>query len=177
MWAGKSEKLIQIADRWDYKEQPTLLIRYKLDNRYSETSIVSHKGITRKAETASTVEDIDRLIDSNKPKILLLDEAQFYKGIFNAVKRWTSAKIEVILSALDMDVFGNPWPEIANLLCESDTILKLTAVCLVCKKNATRTQLLIDPSKFTNGTNVLIGGKDLYEPRCKLHFSPAKQLT
>lgn len=177
MYSGKTEKILQLINKAEYRGKTVLAVKYKLDNRYSDTKIVSHFGRDLKAEPASTIEEINKLVQEQTPKVIAIDEAQFIKGIKQAVRHWVSSGLDVFLSTLDLDCWEEPWQEINDLLCYADKIYKLTAVCPTCKKNATRTQLLVDPSVFKDGSNVLIGGNDLYEPRCKNHFTPAKPLN
>ena len=177
MFSGKTEKLLQLINRAEYKGKKVLIVKYRLDTRYDEARIVSHFGRDSKAEPASSVEDINKLIETHKPNLIAIDELQFFKGSKQAIEKWLALGIDIIASALSSDVWAQPWPNIGDLMCLADKVYKLTAICLVCKKEAAYTQLLTDTSKFKDGSNVLIGGKDLYEPRCRNHFTPANPIT
>ena len=74
-----------------------------------------------------------------------------------------------ILKAL---VRGEPFGPMPILLALADEVVKLSAVCTVCGAPATRSQRLVDGKPATAGPEILIGGLESYEPRCRDHFLP-----
>jgi thymidine kinase len=61
-----------------------------------------------------------------------------------------------------MDYLGNPFGQMPNLLAKADYITKLHAICQVCGNIAN-----ISYRKVAEGSQVLLGEKDIYEPRCR----------
>ena len=62
-----------------------------------------------------------------------------------------------------MDYLGNPFGQMPNLLAKADYITKLHAICQVCGNIAN-----ISHRKIKAGGQVLLGEKDVYEPRCRI---------
>ncbi len=80
----------------------------------------------------------------------------------------------VIVSGLNMDFRGEPFETMMSLIAKADKIYQLTSMCAVCGNEATRTQRLIDGSPAPyNSPQIMIGERELYEPRCrKCHIVP-----
>ena len=76
--------------------------------------------------------------------------------------------LRVICTGLDCDFRGNPFPIVASLLAMSENITKLTAICVCCGNEATKTQRIINgkPAKYDEPI-ILVGEKESYEPRCR----------
>ena len=55
-----------------------------------------------------------------------------------------------------------------ELLCYAEKVTKLTAICLCCGEEATRTQRIIDGhAAYYDDPVVLVGAKESYEARCR----------
>ncbi|MCU0337528.1 MAG: thymidine kinase, partial [Sediminibacterium sp.] len=77
--------------------------------------------------------------------------------------------IRVIVAGLDMDFSGKPFGAMPNLLAIADYITKLHAICVKCGNIAN-----ISYRKSENSSQVLLGEKDVYEPRCRTcYHSPS----
>jgi thymidine kinase len=76
--------------------------------------------------------------------------------------------IRVIVAGLDMDYTGKPFGQMPFLLSKADFITKLHAICVKCGHIANYSY-----RKTPNSTQVLLGEKDVYEPRCrKCYYLP-----
>ncbi len=101
------------------------------------------------------------------------DEAHFFGPEFPALcERLVSFGKRVIVAGLDLNFRGEPFGPMPELLALADEAIKLTAVCSSCGAPATRSQRLVDGKPATGGPEVLIGGLESYEPRCREHFVP-----
>ena len=69
-----------------------------------------------------------------------------------------------MVAGLDKNYLGEPFGPMPQLLAIADEVVKLTAVCTVCGNPATFTV-----RKVSDGKEVLIGGMESYEPRCRMH--------
>jgi thymidine kinase len=95
-----------------------------------------------------------------------IDEAQFFTNIDRIVIDFQSLGCSVVCSGLDLDSFGSSFGKMGELLCLANVVVKHKASCAQCSDPATKTF-----RKITASTEkVLIGGTDLYEPRCHEHW-------
>jgi cytosine/adenosine deaminase-related metal-dependent hydrolase len=70
--------------------------------------------------------------------------------------------VRVIVAGLDMDYTGKPFGQMPNLLAIADYITKLHAICVICGSIAN-----ISYRKTAQDGQVVLGEKDIYEPRCR----------
>ena len=92
-----------------------------------------------------------------------IDEAQFFDDQITSVCEKLALKgIRVIVAGLDMDYQGKPFGQMPNLLAIADYITKLHAICMKCGNIAN-----VSYRKVAGGGQVLLGEKDIYEPRCR----------
>jgi thymidine kinase len=129
----------------------------------------AHQNIAHfPAQSASTSNQIKTLLESNpRIKVLGIDELQFFdKGIIPILKQLRENGTIVLTAGLDYDYQGNIWETTEELKKIADRVEQLFAVCTIChKKIATKT------ARVSNSLErVLIGGQELYEPRCEEHF-------
>ena len=168
MFAGKSEELLRRINRLKYAKKNFLVFKPLIDNRYSDTDVVSHEKKSYKAHPISKGVDILKYITRDL-EVVCIDEVQFFdEGIIDVVETLANRGIRVICAGLDTDFKGDPFPVVANLLARAEIVDKLTAICAICGKDATRTQRLIDgkPAK-ADGPVILVGATESYEPRCR----------
>ena len=83
--------------------------------------------------------------------------------IANVCETLASKGIRVIVAGLDMDYLGNPFGQMPNLLAKADYITKLHAICVRCGNIANISYRLTEQEG-----QVLLGEKDIYEPRCRV---------
>lgn len=170
MFSGKSEELIRRIRRAQFAKQSIAVFKPAIDDRYSETAVVSHNGNEVVALPVANAEDIWRHID-DQIDVIGIDEAQFFEqGIVDTVAQLANHGYRVIVAGLDQDFRGNPFGPMPELMATAEHISKLQAVCAVCGSPASRTQRLIDgkPAHY-NDPVILVGAEEAYEPRCRLH--------
>ena len=76
--------------------------------------------------------------------------------------------VRVIVAGLDSDFRGEPFGIMPELLARAEEVTKLSAICQVCGRRATRTQRLINglPAKYTDPI-ILVGAQEQYQARCR----------
>lgn len=173
MFSGKTEELIRRLNRLKYARQTFLAFKPALDNRYSETEIVSHNNISIKAFVVSEPREIFNIIEKHGSDIdvVAIDEAQFFDhSLVRTAQLLVSSGYRVIVAGLDTDFRGEPFGPMGSLLAVADEDIQLNAICTICGQPANRTQRLIDgkPARW-NDPIILIGAKDRYEARCRKH--------
>ena len=168
MFAGKTEELIRRIHVLSYAKKNIRVFKPKIDNRYSETEIVSHSGKKIKCHVISKPKEILELMDRND-EVIAIDEAQFFdESLIEVCDYLADGGKRVMLAGLDTDFRGEPFGIMPQLMTKAEFVTKLTAVCAKCGAPATRTQRLINgkPANFDDPI-ILVGEKESYEPRCR----------
>lgn len=179
MFAGKTEELIRRVKRAAIAKQRIIVYKPAIDTRFGEGSIVSHASTSLEAATGVKPVVIDKklpleLKDWKKYDVYAFDEIQFFHGdvLTNIITLHEMGK-RVICAGLDLDSHGVPFSQgtsiprksqiqlLPELLARADEVVKVKAVCVVCREDANRTYRIIDTSE-----QVAVGGAESYEPRC-----------
>lgn len=169
---GKSEELLRRLTRYEIAGFNVLLVKPKIDTR--SATVRSRNGSEKSCVEIENPEDIYKNIDNYVKKvnrsidIIAFDEGQFYIDLYRVVKDLLLKKFKVIVSALDSDFNGEPFGDVTKLVTLSDSVLKLTAVCMKCRSdNAIFSQKL-----KKGGDQIEVGDLELYQPRCLNCFVP-----
>jgi len=170
MFSGKSEELIRRLKRALIAKQKIQVFKPGIDTRYDVDNVVSHSGSRIEAEVVESPEDIFRKIGENT-QVVAIDEAQFFsEGIINVINNLADKGIKVIVAGLDTDFKGEPFGPMPQILAIAEMVDKLTAICVLCGSEATRTQRIINgqPAYYDDPV-IMVGAKELYEARCRQH--------
>ncbi len=173
MFSGKTEELIRRLKRLKYSRTNFLLIKPKIDNRYSEIEVVTHERVSLSAHSVDNAEQILEVCEQNpETKVVAIDESQFFlrkeqegRNLVEVCQLLKENGYRVILNGLDMDFMGNPFGLMPELMAIADDITKLRSVCVVCGGDATMTYRQ-DPSE----DQVQLGSTDKYQARCFPHW-------
>lgn len=170
MFAGKTEELIRRVKRMEYAHKNYMIFKPAIDNRYSESEIVSHNKKSLKAINISHGSDIKRHLKENTQAIVI-DEVQFFDAsMLKYVMEFAKLGYRVICAGLDTDFRGEPFGVIGQIMAVAENVTKLTAICDVCGDVATKTQRIIDGKPaFYNDPTILVGANDSYCARCRNH--------
>ncbi|AHL23245.1 thymidine kinase [Thermococcus nautili] len=175
MFAGKTSELIKRIERQAYAKRKVALFKPSIDDRYSRSDVVAHNGLRYRAYVVPTSEEgVERIVELTRKEgfdVIGIDEVQFFPmGIVDALNELADEGVYVIASGLNLDFKAEPFPVMKELLVRADNIVYLTAVCTVCGRPATRSQRLIDGKPAPRDSPVImVGGKESYEARCRLH--------
>lgn len=175
MYAAKTTTLLRdILWARNGEEKDTLVVKPAFDDRYSETRIVTHDGLSVNCHSIKEWSTVERKAEF--AEIVFFDEVQFFEQpnfedeIIPIIKHLLLMGKKVVCNGLDMDVFGNAFPTTSTLLGMADEALKLTSACSVCGRTATKTFRVTDGAK-----KVELGSTGVYEPRCNEHWTPAEK--
>ena len=175
MFAGKTSELIKRIERQAYAKRKVALFKPSIDDRYSRSDVVAHNGLRYRAYVVPTSENgVRSIVELTKKEgfeVIGVDEVQFFpESIVGALNELANDGVYVIASGLNLDFKAEPFPVMRELLVRADNIVYLTAVCTVCGRPATRSQRLIDGKPAPRDSPVImVGGKESYEARCRLH--------
>ncbi|MCS7240115.1 MAG: thymidine kinase [Candidatus Bipolaricaulota bacterium] len=177
MFAGKTEELLRRVERARIARKSVALFKPELDDRYAKDRVVAHNGKSLPCHLlppSLNFHSFARLVPSDvlvATEVFAFDEAHFFGPEFpDLCETLVRRGKRVIVAGLDLNFRGEPFGPMPVLLALADEALKLTAVCTVCGNPATRSQRLVDGKPTTEGPEVLIGGLETYEPRCREHF-------
>lgn len=164
MFSGKTEELIRRLRRAQIANQRVAIFKPAIDTRYSETEVVSHGGNSIPSTAVTSSQQILLLVQD--VKVVGIDEAQFFDaGIVDVARILANRGIRVIVAGLDMDFKGNPFGPIPALMANAEFVTKVHAICQVCGSLAN-----FSYRKTASQSQVLLGEKDSYEPRCRRCF-------
>jgi thymidine kinase len=177
MFSGKTEELIRRFKRATYADMKILVVKPKIDNRYSESRVVCREvkegaGFIENASLPAIAVPnswmIIELIRDNSPDLILIDEAQFFDldlpyvvGLI--MDSHVGSKLRIDIFGLDMDAKKKPFGPMGNLMVMANEVFKMTAVCFQCKMpGANLTQKLV-----SFNSQIDVGDFEKYEARCR----------
>ncbi len=166
MFSGKTEELIRRAKRAHIAGQKVVVVKPKVDNRYSDESIVSHDESALPGLVVDTADQMVLL--TGDAEVVCIDEAQFFdKQLINVANTLANDGKRVIIAGLDMDFEGQPFEPMPQLLAIAEYVTKLHAVCSESGSMAHYSQRVVESED-----RVLVGETDAYEPRARHCFRP-----
>ena len=169
MFSGKTEELIRRLRRARIAQQNVRIFKPAIDRRYDEGDIVSHSEQRIPSRVVSRAEEIlDHCPLS--VQVVGIDEAQFFEPLLVDVCRELARRgIRVIVAGLEQDYRAAPFDTIQAMLVEAEYVTKSLAICVICGNPAVRNQRLTK-----RGGQIVIGGSDTYEARCRRCFRPSE---
>jgi thymidine kinase len=168
MFSGKTEELIRRVRRAQIARQQVQVYKPSLDDRYNIERVTSHNGINLGATSVESAGKILSLIQPNT-RVVAIDEAQFFgEEIADVCSTLAKRGMRVIVAGLDMDFRGEPFGPMPLLMAQAEKVDKLRAICVVCGREASRTQRLIDgqPAAYSDPV-ILVGAREVYQARCR----------
>lgn len=172
MFGGKTSALLTDVRKMRIAGYKVALFKPAMDNRYAEEKVVNHNGESIKAININSFDDIvDYVFENEDVQVIAIDEIQFLKvnkvSLTSFIFRMIEDEKTVIFAGLDLDSEMDPFYNVKELMPYCTHLEKHRAVCVKCGAEATTSYCTIEKS-----TTELIGGKDIYEPRClRCYFS------
>ena len=171
MFCGKTDEMLRLLRRFSIAGRRVILVKPRLDTRTAEATVVSRSGAQHDAVSVDRSRQIEALVSD--ADIIAIEEGQFFdEELPEVVERLADAGKQVVVTGLDRDFRGIPFGPMPRLMALADQVTKLTAICMVCGEQATRTQRLIDGRPApADSPLIMVGGMgdESYEARCRLH--------
>lgn len=170
MFSGKTTSLVAEAKIAAEVGKTVLAIKPELDTRYEKGDIVTHDGISFWEDTKAELQIVSpefNFVSTNfltkalDYDLLLIDEAQFFENAESIIELSQDFDCEVVCSGLDLDSYGKPFGKMPLLLSYANLIVKCHGTCSSCGKPSTRSL-----RKTSGSSIILVGGQDLYDPKC-----------
>nr|XP_044600415.1 thymidine kinase, cytosolic isoform X2 [Equus asinus] len=184
MFSGKSTELMRRVRRFQIAQYKCLVIKYAKDTRYS-SNFSTHDRNTMEALPACQLRDAAQ--EALGVAVIGIDEGQFFLQLPRVdgkfCRSWPSvgspkfpdivefseamanAGKTVIVAALDGTFQRKAFGAILNLVPLAESVVKLTAVCMECFREAAYTKRL-----GTEKEVEVIGGADKYHSVCRLCY-------
>lgn len=172
MFSGKTTELLRrVLWMQHANRSPILVVKPAFDDRYSDSRIVSHDGLSCES---SSILDWDSVSEKALAShTVFFDELQFFTdpyfnhapGLIAVIKDLLARGINVVANGLDMDWQGNPFPVTASVAAMADEIIKNASSCSICGLPASKTLKLREEE-----TGKILGSDDMYQPRCNTHW-------
>lgn len=164
MFSGKTEELIRRLKRAQIAKLNVEIFKPRTDTRYHESAVVSHDANSIQSTPVESSASI--LLLGTNTQVVGIDEAQFFdENLPEVCNKLAEQGIRVIVAGLDMDFSGKPFGPMPALMSIAEHVTKVNAVCVKCGSPA-----MYSYRKVANHAKVLLGEKDLYEPRCRPCF-------
>ncbi len=165
MYAGKTSKLISIYNKNKTAGISTCVINYIEDKRYHDNKLSTHD---RKMIECLSVRKIYDVFE-NDPNLLeqteafIINEGQFFSDLYEVVKLLVNEhNKKVYVCGLDGDYQMRKFGQILDLVPICDEVVKLHAVCTICKAPASFTK------RITQETEQKVIGSDNHIPVCRM---------
>jgi len=162
MFSGKTTELLRRMRRYQIARRKCVLIKYVGDTRYDNgPCVVTHDQEKQEAFATKHLSDVE----TDSFDVIGVDEGQFYPDLVSFCESMANRGKIVIVAGLDGSYLRRPFPTIADLIPLSESIVKLSAICMKCSESAAFT------SRLTNETgSEVIGGSDKYMATCRKCF-------
>ncbi len=164
MFSGKTEELIRRLRRAQIAKQRVEIFKPGIDNRYSETEVVSHSQHRIASRIVQHSSEI--LTHAGEADVIGVDEAQFFdEGIVEVCEDLANQGKRVIVAGLDLDYRGKPFGPMPQLMAVAEYVTKTMAVCMKSGLPASRTQRMNQSHEL-----VVVGHSDQYEARHRAYY-------
>jgi thymidine kinase len=106
--------------------------------------------------------------DISKYDVIGIDESQFFDDLKVNVLEWVDTYGKMVLVyGLDGDYKRENFGQISQLLSYCDSVTKLKAFCMFCKKRGDSGFGIFSKRLVENSSDILIGGEEMYSPVCR----------
>ena len=163
MFSGKTTELIRRLKRFQFANHKCLIIKYQHDNRYSEQEeITTHDQQRMSAVTCIKLGDLKKNSLVAECSVIGIDEGQFFPDTVTFAEEMANLGKVVIVAALDGSYQRTAFGDILNLIPLAESVIKLTAVCMSCYREASFTKRIGSEKQLE-----VIGGAEKYMAVCR----------
>jgi len=171
MFAGKTGEFIRRYRKYNSIGRKILVINHSSDTRYGKSVVSSHNRDKIDCISLSDFEDItsdDKYVNAD---IIMIDEAQFFKGLVEFVRYGMDVDNKhFIVCGLSGDCFRKPFGEILNLIPYCSDIKYLKALCKKCALDGIESEAIYSMRMTSDKCQTVVGSEDKYIPVCHKHY-------
>ncbi|XP_059509527.1 thymidine kinase, cytosolic [Stegostoma tigrinum] len=163
MFSGKSTELMRRVRKFQIAQYQCLVVKYAKDIRYSKEDLSTHDRSTMQAVPATKLSEVTQ--EALKYSVIGIDEGQFFPDCVEFAEEMANKGKTVIVAALDGTFQRKAFGNILNLVPLAESVVKLSAVCMECYREAAYTKRLGSEKEVE-----VIGGTDMYRATCRLCY-------
>ena len=168
MFSGKSTELIRIVRRLETISEKYIVIKPKIDTRYSANNISTHDKVEHKCIIKENLLSLFEDHNYMRAKHIIIEEAQFFPDLEPFVlKAVDDDKKHITVVGLDGDSNRNNFGQMHKLYPLCDSIIKLKALCLQCNDG---TEAIFSKRIIDDKGQTSIGAEDKYIAVCRPCF-------
>ena len=162
MFSGKTTALLDRVNFFRENNFKVVALKAAIDHRHSVDDIVTHNK--KKIQATIIGDKADLLVFKETiPDVLVIDEIQFFgKYILGFCLKMLDEGAKVVVTGLNKDYQGKPFKQTIDFIAIADHVEFLQGTCDQCGDLSTFTY-----RKGNQEDQILIGGNDLYESRCR----------
>jgi len=138
MYAGKTNELIKIANRYHIIGKNILAINHKNNIKYGSNKIASHdkKVLENNINVYNLKEIMDYYYDKLlKADIILIEELHFFDDAFEYITKWADIyQKQIIAVGLDGDNERKMYKQIEKIIPHAENVIKLNSLCKLSNK-------------------------------------------
>jgi thymidine kinase len=173
MGSAKTMNLLAVAHNYRSQGKKVMLLKPRLDTRFSSRAIVSRSGLSIDADLL--LERDTRLDprDFEGLACVLVDEAQFLsRAVIEELRGLTLRPgVPVICYGLRTDFQTNLFEGSKRLLELADSIEEVKVTCQFCNRKAILNMRFVDGKPTSSGEQIVLGGDESYAPACHACFA------
>jgi thymidine kinase len=169
MFSGKTTYALSYIRRQQSIGKNVLVIKPTIDSRYTLNSeIASHDLQKLQAVAWDPSVELYVLGNIHTYDCVVLEEAQFFKGLHDYVYKLIKIGKQILIVGLDGDASQKMFGEILECIPLATHVTKLNALCKVCADGtlAPFTKKLV----HTSGPVIDVGGSEKYASVCLRHL-------
>jgi thymidine kinase len=166
--SAKTLNLLAVTHNYQQQNKKVLLLKPKLDDRFSELEVTSRAGLSKKADILISDDTIFETKYFSNVDCVVVDEAQFLrKSIIDQFRAiTTNQNIPVICYGLRTDFRGNLFEGSKRLFEIADSIEEIKTTCAYCNRKAIFNLKLYDGKPTLTGPTIELGSEEKYLPTC-----------
>ena len=138
MFAGKTTELLRRCNKHAISGKTVFRVKFSADKRYGgDFKMSTHAGVMKSATPVSQLADLGNAWEAYD--VIGVDEGQFFNDIVEFSEMAANKGKIVIISSLQGTFLRGCFPNIISLIPKCEKVKKLTAVCKLCKQEASFT--------------------------------------
>jgi thymidine kinase len=173
MGSAKTMNLLAVAHNYRSQGKRVMLLKPRLDTRFSGKAIVSRSGLSIDADVLLERGTVLDPRDFEGLACVLVDEAQFLSsGMIEQLRGLTlKPGVPVICYGLRTDFQSHLFEGSKRLLELADSIEEVKVTCQFCNRKAILNMRFVDGKPTFSGEQIVLGGDESYAPACYSCFA------